>query len=151
MSGRGFGAPAGSFGASQRHSWNNFVMRGVTRAIIGTVAAAPMIVALMIGYYRPNGEDSTTCLAVAAGLALLPVLAWRWFGGGRGILWGALLHVLSYGFWCGMMALIRVGIQLRDAARGGPVDQDDMLGTAIFGLVMLVVFGWLLKRIDPDL
>jgi hypothetical protein len=133
-----------------RRWWDNYVMRGLRRSLIGSAAAVPMIVAVIVAQDVPAGGNRTLPLLIAAGAALLPVFTWRWFGKGRGVLWGCWLWLLSYGFFSGIMAAASVTVQLVAWAGGAPVDEDDMLATAIISVVVFVLCGLGLKRSDPD-
>ena len=153
MSGRGFGFSGESFATRQpsRRRWDNYISRGVVRGIIGSVAAVPMLVAMMVAYNKPHGEDNTVCLAVAAVAALLPVLVWRWFGQGSGILWGLFLWLVSYGLLSGITTAARAAVLLVAWMHGGRVDEDVMIASAAVGIALYALCAAVLRRIDGDL
>lgn len=133
---------------SPRHRWNNFVTRAITRAIIGALPAGAGAAAAMFAY-SSRGEDKAS-LAFAVGLTVLFVLACRWFGKARGILWGLWLWVLSVGLTNGITALAGVVTEFLKTPRGVPVDEAGLLAAALIWGGLGAACFVALKRIDPD-
>ncbi len=87
---------------------------------------------------------------VAAGLGGVFILLCRWFGKGRGILWGLWLWLLSIGLTNGVACGVSIAVDLLAASHGKPIDGADLLLTAIIGGGLLLLCGRTLNRIDPD-
>ncbi|MGE4046257.1 MAG: hypothetical protein AB7F35_15480 [Acetobacteraceae bacterium] len=130
-----------------RH-YGAYALRSISRALVAILAALPLAVCVSFLVEYP-ATDKTGWMAGAAAGALLFVIVLRYFGEGRGILFGFWLSLLSLGFLNGVVGLATAAVRLMIWSRGSPVDPDDILSPAVIGALLFFLCNWGLLRSDP--
>jgi hypothetical protein len=130
-------------------NWNIYQARAVGRFFTGLIPVAMLAGALLdLPDTLPGDTDRTVDLAVAGAAAAMLLFALRWFGQGRGILWGAWLWLLSCLWWQGLVLAAFTAWQL--AGADGETDWADIVVSAVLSAGLFIPCNIGLKRIDPD-
>lgn len=131
-------------------NWNIWPARALLRNFAGIVPGSILVSGLLDLAGLSPDDDRTVDLIVAGVSVIALLLLFRWFGNGRGMMFGLLLWVVSFLWWQGLVSAAYMVWQCALWADGKSVDLADVITAAVLSAALLVPGTIGLRRLDPD-